>query len=88
MFSALVEGLLNWLSSMVSTFPSFDIGTGNMNTISDSITAICDFIAQVNYIIPLPDIAIIIGLDLTIRFGQLALFCINWVIRRIADFVP
>lgn len=89
MFSTLISDLLNWVSSFVSiNVPTFGVSNSNMNTIGSSISALSDFIGMVNFIVPLSDIAIIIGLDMALRFSKLTLFIINWVIRRIADLIP
>jgi len=87
--SIIFNALLNMLNSLVSSLlPSFELADSYINNISDATIAIRDFIAQVNFIIPLPDIALIIAIDIGIRMFKLTLFVANWVIRRIVDAVP
>lgn len=60
----------------------------SMDKVSTGIETIKEFIQAVNFVVPLPTIAAIIVADMAVRFSQLTLFCINWVLRRIADIIP
>lgn len=88
MFAQLIADFLNWLNSIVSAaVPVFDIGeyTGAM---TGALKGFQDFVMTVNFVVPLPTMAIIMVADLGIRFSKLSLFIINWVVRRIADIIP
>ena len=58
------------------------------DTLSVALSTIVDFVKQVNFIVPLPDIMIMIGIDVAIRVFKIAVFAVNWVIRRVADIIP
>lgn len=82
------EFLLDWLTTISKTIPSFSMDVDALNNISSAISEIVVFLNQVNYIVPLTDIAIIIGIDVGIRVFKISVFIINWVIRRIVDAIP
>lgn len=68
--------------------PVYDINSSYYSTISSSITTVADFVKQANFIIPLPDIIAMVGIDLGIRIFKIAAFSVNWVIRRLGDVIP
>ena len=87
--TSLITSVLGFLASFIDKImPVYDISSSYYDNISSSLITISDFIAQANFLIPLPDIAVIISVDLGIRIFKLALFAANWVIRRVADIIP
>ena len=89
MFDNLIATLIDWFTSFVEIYvPTFGLADANMTSMSSAVDAICEFISAVNFVVPLPTIAAIVAADAAIRFSQLTLFIINWIVRRIADFVP
>ena len=47
-----------------------------------------DFLKAVNFIIPLPLIVAVLAAQIAIRSGEVILWGINWVIKRIFDVIP
>ncbi len=47
-----------------------------------------DFLKAVNFIIPLPLIVAVLTAQIAIRSGEVILWGINWVIKRIFDVIP
>ena len=70
------------------TIPTFDLDTATYSNISNSIVMVTEFLSNVNFIIPLPDIAAIIVISITLRLFKFGLFAGNWVVRRICDLLP
>lgn len=80
--------LLSWLTDISASIPTFSIGSDVLNNLSGALTELVVFLNQVNFIIPLSDIAVIIGIIVSIRLFKISVFIINWVIRRIVDAIP
>lgn len=85
--------LLDWLSTGVvdlldKYLPFYTFDQSVVTSISQACTRIYNFLNVVNFIVPLPDIVLIISVDIGIRLFKLIMFCVNWVIRRIADIIP
>ena len=59
-----------------------------MKTIADSLEVIVEFIAQVNFLIPLPTIFMVLSIVFGFRLVKFMIFCTNWLIRRLADVIP
>lgn len=47
-----------------------------------------DFLAAVNFLIPLPDIMKAFGLMVSLTVIKFTLFIVNWVIKRVFDVIP
>lgn len=80
--------LLGWLTDISASIPTFSIGSDVLSNLSGALTELVVFLNQVNFIIPLSDIAVIIGIIVSIRLFKISVFIINWVIRRIVDAIP
>ena len=89
MLTGLVTGALDLIANAIdSLLPVYDLSESNYSTISTAFTSVADFLRQVNFIIPLSDILLIVGIDLGMRVFEFALFIGNWIIRRVADVIP
>lgn len=87
--TSLITGLIDFLINFVGqTIPAYDFESETYNTISDSILAVVSFLTDVNFIIPLGDIATIIVLSLGLHLFKFGLFCGNWIVRRVCDILP
>lgn len=87
--TGLVTGALDLIANAIdSLLPVYDLSESNYSTISTAFTSVADFLRQVNFIIPLSDILLIVGIDLGMRVFEFALFIGNWIIRRVADVIP
>lgn len=85
--------LLNWLAGdaveLINNYlPVYQLDQSVVTGVSQACTNIKDFLEAVNFIVPLPDIMLIISVDIGIRLFKVAMFCGNWIIRRIADIIP
>ena len=47
-----------------------------------------DFLAAVNFLIPLPDIMLAFSFMVSITVIKFTLFIVNWVIKRVFDVIP
>lgn len=85
----LLVAFINLLADGINNFiPVYDIPQGTYNTVFGSINSVIAFLTRANFIVPLPDIALILSADISVRIFKLALFGGNWIIRRIADIIP
>lgn len=82
---SIIDFMVNFINSHI---PSYDFESGTYNKISDGITSVVHFLTDVNFIIPLGDIATIIILTIAIRLFKFTLFAGNWLIRRVCDLLP
>ena len=77
---------LNMLTNLISTkIPHFTLDTAVFNNASASIATIVDFLNQVNFIIPLSDIALILAIDVGIRVFKFSLFWVNYFINKVLE---
>lgn len=83
-----VVKLLALLQGWIQKLPEFSIDSGVLSRIISSLDTVMDFVSVANFIIPLDHILIIMGLIFTVRSRKFLIACINWVIRRLADFFP
>lgn len=85
----LIVAFINMLVNFASNhLPSYDFESGVYNGISDAIVSVVDFLAQINFIVPLGDLAYMLLMVIAVRLASMALFVANWIIRRIADVIP
>lgn len=47
-----------------------------------------EFLLSVNFLVPLPDIFLIVTICMTLRTGLFMTFVGNWILRRILDVIP
>ena len=81
----MINSFVNYLSLNMQRF---DIESGTFTKMSDGINAVATFLVDVNFIIPLGDIAAIIVICLSAEVAKFMAFAINWVVRRICDVIP
>ena len=81
----LIEYLIQFFHD---TIPTFDFDTATYSNISNAIVTVTEFLSNVNFIIPLPDIAAIIVISIGMRLFKFGLFAGNWIVRRICDLLP
>lgn len=85
----IIVAFLGLISNIFMFFiPELSLAPELFTNLNSAIATIVDFIEKVNFLIPLPDIFLIIWLDIVIRFMMLVVFGGNWVIRRIFDVIP
>lgn len=73
---------------IVNYFPDISIGSGNLSSVADAFETMVSFIAQINFLVPLPTMFTILSLVYGLKIGKFVVFLVNWVIRRIADIIP
>lgn len=79
---------LTLLKSWVLSLPDLSIESSYIATMLSSVSVVTDFIAKVNFIVPIDTILLITSLVYGFRLLKFGVFLVNWVIRRIADFFP
>lgn len=86
MFTKLVVSFFDTATNLVNTkVPHFALDPQVFSNASNAVSVISDFLRDVNFIIPLKDIAIIIGIDVGIRVFKMALFWSNWLIDKVLE---
>lgn len=68
--------------------PTFSMDPEVVDTATSVISTLNDFLVKVNFIIPLPDILMIISIDLSIRIFKLSLFIGEKVKKTILGIIP
>lgn len=85
----IIVSVINWMASIVDTvIPSLSLESAHLSSIVDGLEVIIEFMAQINFLIPLPTILLVISIVYGFRLVKFSIFAINWVIRRIADLIP
>ncbi len=85
----IIAKFLEIITALARTFlPTIAVSSGFIANITSAIMTISDFCMDANFIVPLPDIVLIISIDLAIRIFKVSLFCGNWVFRRVMDIIP
>lgn len=85
LLAGLIDFLINFIGDVI---PAYNFELETYNNISGSITSVVSFLTDVNFIIPLGDIATIIILSLGLKLFKFGLFCGNWIVRRVCDVLP
>lgn len=76
------------VNGLISDAPTFSISGDTFDAVVSGMQVIYDLIVEVNFLIPLDQICVMIGIDLTLRVSKFATFAINWIIRRVCDVTP
>ena len=85
----MIVTFLEFLTGVVDTLvPNLSVDSGILANIADGLEVIVEFIAQVNFLIPLPTIFLVLSIVFGFRLVKFTIFVVNWVIRRIADVIP
>lgn len=88
MSGIIINILRSIFNPVISQLPVFIIPDSSYYAVTNGMQTIFDFLAQVNFLIPLDHICVMLTIDFTIRFSKLLLFISNWVIRRVCDVTP
>lgn len=84
----LAIGFLDMLRSWVGNLPDLSVDSSVVSSMVSAADTVVSFIAAANYIVPVPVILLILSIVYGFKVLKFSVFIINWVIRRIADFVP
>lgn len=74
------------LSSMI--LPDIAFATDLFSNLGEYLEIGLDLLIKVNFLIPVPLIITILFIQLMLRIAYIAMFVINWVIKRIFDVIP
>lgn len=76
--------ILDFFTSLISKyFPSLSLAPDQLNTISNAFKTVVEFMAQINFIVPLPTMFMILSIVYGIKAAKFSIFLVNWCIRRI-----
>lgn len=75
-------------ASAQKVFPHFDFVAESGYDFLSNIQALVEWLKTVNFLIPLGDMVTIMGLVISFVVVEWGAFVANWIIRRIADFIP
>ena len=82
-------GLIHLIFSLIGALvPKIVVDPVIMNNAQNAVSRIVEFVSAVNFLIPLPDIVLIISLCTALRSGLFLTFAGNWSLRRILDVIP
>lgn len=84
----IIISFLNFLKGMVLKLPDLAVDSSVLSSIVSSVDVVMDFIAGVNFIVPVDTILLILSIVYGIRLAKFLLFAGNWVLRRIFDLIP
>lgn len=85
----MIVSFLGFLTGVVDTLiPNLSVDSGVLANIADGLEVIVQFVAQVNFLIPLPTIFMVLSIVFGFRLVKFLIFCTNWLIRRLADVIP
>lgn len=74
------------LSSLI--LPDIAFATDFFSNFGDYIELGLDLLIKVNFLVPVPLIMSILFIQLMLRIIFIALYVLNWVIRRVFDVIP
>ena len=80
-----IDFIINFFGKVI---PSYDFSADTYAKISDSLPIVVDFLADVNFIIPLGDIVLIIVISCGFKLFKFSLFVGNWLVKRVFDLIP
>lgn len=86
--SGFLDFAFSALNGFFSDMPVYSIPDTSYSAVTDGMQTIYDLLVQVNFLIPLDQICIMIGIDLGIRVVKFSIFAINWIVRRVCDVIP
>lgn len=75
-------------SIIIFLVPEIEIDPMIITNGQDAVSSIVDFVSSVNFLVPLPDIFLIISILVTLRTSLFLTFVGNWILRRILDVIP
>lgn len=89
MLSDFIVTIVNWLNSFLcGLLPETTNISNTLDNASSFITTLIDFIQQVNFVVPLTDLLIVIGIDVSISLGFFAVYVINFIKNVIVNLIP
>lgn len=89
MFTTLVVSFINLITDLLNNFlPKFSYSSSFLDKAQAAVSTVVDFVVAVNFLVPLPDIMLIIGIDLGIRLFKSSLFIGNLIINKILEALP
>ncbi len=89
MLSNVLIGFLDWLSNFVcGMLPDTTNISTTLGNAQGQVSTVVDFVKQVNFIVPLPDIMIILGIDVAIRLVTFGLYLVNFIKNVIVNLIP
>lgn len=88
MTDLIVHAIYYLISCFTKIIPVLDFEPQVYENISTSIGVIKELLVNVNFMIPLPDIVMIMSLVIGFRVLKFGIFVGNWLIRRICDLIP
>ena len=81
--------ILNWMFDLIQGIvPDLSEMDGFMGNVGSYLDMIFDFVAQVNFIIPLDVIVTIVSLDVSFRLIMFGFYWGNRLINAILDVIP
>lgn len=87
--TGIITKFIKYLSTAVSfLFPDVLFNADIFTNFNKYLDILIDFLADINFLIPLPDIFIDFGIMVSITTVKFTLFIMNWIIKRTCDVIP
>ena len=87
--TGLINNFIDFVLELVMfLFPDIAFVSDFLVNIGTYMSIGIDLLKKVNFLIPVPLIFRIIIIQLTLKIAYVALFIVNWVIKRIFDVIP
>lgn len=85
----IIVTVLSFLSGLIEDwFPAFTLGDGVLSKVVNAFAYFVELVCSVNWLVPVQDALLIIGLITGYYTVMFLIFCGNWIIRRIFDIIP
>ena len=87
--TGIITKFIKFLSTAVSfLFPDVLFNADIFTNFNNYLNILIDFLADINFLIPLPDIFLAFSIMVTITIVKFTLFITNWIIKRTCDVIP
>lgn len=87
--TGIITKFIKYLSKAVSfLFPDVLFNADIFTNFNKYLDILIDFLADINFLIPLPDIFIAFGIMVSITTVKFTLFIMNWIIKRTCEVIP
>lgn len=89
MIANLLISFIEWLGSFFLDFVPEFTGTNDVITNAQAgMEMVVNFVRQVNFIVPLPDIMLILVIDSSIRLQMFIIYLVNWIKNVVVGLIP
>lgn len=81
-------GLIDFVQGTFEELPSIQQNLGTLGQGIDFLGIVYQFVSSGNFLVPVPDIFLILSGIFVLKVTKTLIFVANWVVRRIFDIIP